>query len=341
MGSAAQVAPRLRLAIALLCGLVAGSYAQFGAGHWAKPRDFGQVLYAAHAVLSGHDPYQLIGPHLAYDWGCPLLYPLPAVVATTPLTFVSGPLAHGLFFTLAAGTFAWALMEDGYSPLLGFGSASMLFAAEVVQWSPLLAAGLVVAPLSALWIAKPTIGAALFASRPDRWRWAIGGGLALAAIAFLVQPGWLAHWLHAARRPCDPVTPYTAPVLVPGGVLALLCLLRWRRPEARLVAALACVPQTLLLYETIPLFLVPRTIRESGLLTALSWLGLSWLLHQHPTSAAHRLTLSGQMIVLCFYLPCTAMVLTRPNEAPARSGSADSAWRRWRSRAYRATTSTA
>jgi hypothetical protein len=47
-----------------------------------------------------------------------------------------------------------------------------------------------------------------------------------------------------------------------GGFVALLGLFRWRRPEARLLVALACVPQTMLLYEALPPFLIPRTIGE-------------------------------------------------------------------------------
>jgi hypothetical protein len=51
----------------------------------------------------------------------------------------------------------------------------------------------------------------------------------------------------------------------------LLALLRWRTPEGRLVAALACVPQTVGFYETVPLFLVARTRYQGYLLAALSY----------------------------------------------------------------------
>jgi hypothetical protein len=76
------------------------------------------------------------------------------------------------------------------------------------------------------------------------------------------------------------------------------------------------VPQTLLLYETAPLFLVPRTLREAALPTVLSYAGIWWLVHQPLLSAAHRLVLSGQMEVVLLYLPSTLMVLRRPNQGP-------------------------
>ena len=76
------------------------------------------------------------------------------------------------------------------------------------------------------------------------------------------------------------------------------------------------MPQTLLLYETVPLFLVPRTLREAALSPLLSYAGIWWLVHQPLLSAAHRLVLSGQMEVVLLYLPCTLMVLRRPNQGP-------------------------
>ena len=64
----------------------------------------------------------------------------------------------------------------------------------------------------------------------------------------------------------------TAPVtyVTAGGPLILLALLRWRRPEARLLVALGCIPHTTMLYEALPLFLVARRWQEGVLLAALS-----------------------------------------------------------------------
>ena len=111
-----------------------------------------------------------------------------------------------------------------------------------------------------------------------------------------------------------------APILTPGGAFAALMLLRWRRPEARLVLALACVPQTTLLYETVPLFLVPQTIIEGGVLWLGSWLVALWQsLHgPFPTDVA-RFASSGRAIGWLLYLPCVVIILRRPNvgEVPA------------------------
>jgi hypothetical protein len=63
----------------------------------------------------------------------------------------------------------------------------------------------------------------------------------LLAVSFAMQPGWVVEWRDAVRETsmAGGRVPYTAPVLLPGGLLTLLAALRWRRPEARLIATLA------------------------------------------------------------------------------------------------------
>jgi hypothetical protein len=308
------IGPRIALSLAL--GVIAAFVAYQHAAMREPQRDFTQVWFAARAVLHGDNPYALVGPGLAYDWPCPLLYPLTAAIVAMPLAALPQELANTLFMLIGASAFAWSLMRFGYGPLIGFASASMLFAAEAVQWSPLLAAAAVVSPLGIILAAKPTIGAAIFAARPNRW--AIGGAIVLTALALIADRSWIAHWLDAIGRNARTVpsaAPYQAPVTIPGGVLALACLVRWRRPEARLVAVLACIPQTLLPYEWLYLFLVPRGWHEALLLTATSWGALVWVLTHHSMNDFPRfITACGQAAVIALYIPATILVLRRPNE---------------------------
>ena len=308
------IGPRIALSLAL--GLIAAVVAYQHAEMREPQRDFTQVWFAARAVLHGENPYALVGPGLAFDWPCPLLYPLTAAIAAMPLAALPQEWANTLFMLIGASAFAWALMRFGYGPLFGFASASMLFAVEAVQWSPLLAAAAVVSPLGIILAAKPTIGAAIFAARPTRW--AIAGAIVLAALSLIADRTWIAHWLDAIARNArtvPPAAPYQAPVSVPGGVLALACLARWRRPEARLVAVLACVPQTLLPYEWLYLFLVPRAWHEALLLAATSWGALTWvLIHYSMNDFPRFITACGQAAVIAMYIPATILVLRRPNE---------------------------
>jgi hypothetical protein len=112
-------------------------------------------------------------------------------------------------------------------------------------------------------------------------------------------------------------TPYFAPIRSAGGAFALLAILRWRRPEARLVFALACVPQTPLLYETVPLFLVPYSITEGGVLWLGSWLAALWLSMAGPFATDfQRFSVSVDAIGWCMYFPAVVMLLRRPNVGP-------------------------
>jgi hypothetical protein len=313
---AASVPRQRRAALSVLLGLVAGAVTWQANVVKPWPRDFEQVWFAARSIVAGVNPYPLVGPGLAFDWPWPLLYPIPAALVATPLVPLPASWASVVFMVIGGAAFAWALMEHGYGPLFGFFGAALHDAAEVAQWSPLFAASVVVPSISALFLAKPTIGAAMFVARPS-W-WAVGGALVLALIAFGVQPTWIGDWLNAVRANRAawlPYHPYQFPVAVPGGWLSLLCLLRWRRPEARLVAALACVPQTPMLYETVALFLVPRSFWEATALLALSY-GQHAILQQllpPPQLAGEYLEVGGRLIAVMLYIPATVMVLRRAN----------------------------
>jgi len=300
-----------RVGLSLACGLLAAQLSYLRAASESRPRDLAALWIAARALLSGHDPYTA-SPGL--------LYPLPSVIAATPFALVpSASLACWLFMLVGASAFAYALLEHGRGTLLGFVAPGMLFAAEVVQWTPLHASAYALAPLGVFLIVKPHTGFPIFAAKPS-W-WAFGAGVVCVLAAFAIDPAWLTHWrasLALGGGHLGTATtgfPYAAPVLLPGGVLVLVALLRWRRPEARLLVALACVPQSLYLYDTVPLFLIPRTFRESALLVVLSYAVLYLMLRGGPyPDMAHQAVASGRLYTLLLYLPATLMVLRRSNE---------------------------
>lgn len=310
-----NAAPRggARFAVSVACGLLAGLRAYLITVSASRPRDFGQVWFAARALLAGSDPYAMIGPGQLFEWTAPFVYPLTAAVAAIPLAPLSSTWAPIVFTAFACGCFAWALMEHGYGPLVGFLSATVVFAAELAQWSPLLAAATVITPVSMLYVSKPTIGAAMFVARPS-W-WAVGGGIALVLAAFAFEPNWIGRWSQALleqRIPRAEVYPYVAPVTRPGSIVAILCLLRWRRREARLVAALACVPQTPMLYEAVPLFLVPRTAIEAVALVASSYVAMT-LMAVSDKGGFGATPSHWDVALFLLYAPCSLMVLRRPN----------------------------
>jgi hypothetical protein len=307
---------RIRALLAIAAGVLSGLRAVLWSVGEAKARDLDQVWYAVHALFAGRNPYAEIGPGLAFDWPAYFYYPLTAALAITPIAPLPRPAAAGLFAALASAAFVWAATRRSLAPAVVITSASAAVAAEAVQWSPLLGAAVGAPWLGVFLSAKPTIGLAVFVARPTRI--AIAGSAVLILVALLLEPTWPIEWLRAVRHTSlltPGGTPYLAPIATPGGAFAVLALLRWRRPEARLVFALACVPQTPLLYETVPLFLVPSTITEGGALWLGSWLVALWVSLAGPFSAdLPRFVASGKAIGWLLYLPCVVMLLRRPNE---------------------------
>jgi hypothetical protein len=312
------VPTRRRLKIALALGLLCGFRTWLVAAVAHGPRDFEQVWFAASMLLQHRDPYALVGPGLQFDSRFGLAYPLTAAVVALPLTPLSGLWASIVFVVIGGSLFAWTLMAHGYEPLIGFMGAGMVYAAEVAQWSPLYSAIVCVPAVGFFLAAKPTIGAAAFVARPT-W-WAVVGTVVLTAIAFAIQPNWVDEWRRVLAVPWGQpgaLAGYPAPITQPWGFLIALCLLRWRRPEARFVLALACVPQTPLLYETTPLFLVPRTWKQGALLVVLGYVVAIWVRYapQGMTMDARaRYLVTARGIVIGMYLPCVWMLLRRPNE---------------------------
>lgn len=279
---------------------------------WGRPGDFGQNWFGARSILTGQDPYALVGPGLAYDWPWPLFYPATSFIVALPFAALPQLWAVLAFVFLSCGLLAFAVTATGWHHTPMFGSAAFIFAAGSAQWSPLFTAALTIPFLAVAFAAKPTIGLALAAAGPPRVRqYALGGALLTVLISVALFPSWPMEWLANLRRAPHIVSP----LLRVGGLTILLALLRWKRPEARLIIALACVPQTGAWYEALPLFLVARTVYETMALSVMSCLG--FLLYYPLMDRGSDVQVNhdiGALIVAFVYLPATIMVLRRPNE---------------------------
>jgi hypothetical protein len=140
--------------------------------------------------------------------------------------------------------------------------------------------------------------------------------------SFALRPAWFAEWWSALAAP----TPHIiVPLTVLGGPFLLLALIRWRRPEARLLAGLACVPQTFSSYDALLLFLIPETRTQAlVLLTATTLVtGIIGYVGPAATYAATVHKFAALRIALV-YLPALAMILLRPNRAAAPRPNANS-----------------
>jgi hypothetical protein len=282
---------------------------------WTHPRphpsDFVQPWAAARILAQGQNPYDLIGPERPFEHQFLLIYPATAALAAMPFAWADTRLADALFIGVGAALLAWALTNRTLAnpQLWVFASFAMMVAAQTVQWSPWLTAAALMPWLGFVLAAKPSIGLAILAAYPSRLAILSAAGFTLVTIA--LWPWWIPAWL--ATLPS--VTHMSAPVMRWGGPLILLALLKWRRADARLLTALACVPQTPVLYEVVPLFLLVRTFREAALLLVLTGATGQIVLRVVPTSDYNTwMAINGQWMVWLVYLPCTVLVLLRPNE---------------------------
>jgi hypothetical protein len=327
MRSEAQTPARWQRALVaiLFAGLVAAYGRPAPSAPGAQPRytDFAQVWIGARELIAGRDPYVAVGPGRPLEWHTALVYPAPALVAVAPLSALPLVFAERLFVALSVGLLAYALTARGLWAVLWCVSPPVLMASRVVQWAPLLTAAALLPPLAGLAVVKPTIGLVPVAYRPT-W-WPVVGALALGAISFALLPDWPARWMAAlqerttqtAAQPAV-ATMYAPLVTQAGGVLALLALARWRRPEARALVVLACVPQTLLPYELAPLGLVALSMGEMVLLTGLACaarLALDIAIAQAGAEAdwATVFGASGAISVWGVLLPAAVLILRRPN----------------------------
>ncbi len=303
----------IRLAAAILIGVAFGAYEDaFRALLGSEPSDFAQPWTAGRLLLEGRNPYLEIGPHGPVPHQFHLLYPATAAMAAMPFGLVPLRLANAIFVGLGSALLFWALTRKTLRnpQLLVFTAFPMAVAAQTVQWSPLLTAATFFPVLGIVYACKPSIAIAYWVAYPNPR--ALLAAVGFSLITFLLWPWWPGEWVAQLST----VTHMSAPVTRWGGPLLLLAALRWRRPEARLLLGLSCIPQTPVVYEAVPLFLLVTTLREGVALLVVTVL----LGHVLPDSSTHPydewMSISGSWMIWFVYVPCLVIVLRRPNVAP-------------------------
>ena len=272
--------------------------------------DFAQFHFHARKWLNGGDAYSGGFPVMRATRVVPepFFYPFPTLLVVAPFALLPLGLAVAAFVGVSAALLAYAIIDRCPERLPLFLGPGFFVALVLGQWSPIVTATVLLPALGWLCVLKPNLGLAVTASNPAKMA-IIGGGVLLAG-TLLIQPNWPAEWL----RNLHSMPPHPMPIQVPGGFLILLALLRWRRPEARLVAAMGCVPQLMYFADQLPLWLVARTRRETMLLSGLS--GAAWVASLVTNIRAGRQPAfsSAPFVLVGVYLPTLVMVLRRPNE---------------------------
>lgn len=275
--------------------------------------DFGMIWFGARTMLTGGNPYELVGPGLAFEWTYPLLYPGTALVAGIPFAWLSENAASVAFIGVSSFLFSYGMTRQSWHLLPLLASEAFRQSVMAAQWTLVLTAALFLPWLAGLVAVKPQSGAAVLAATPRKGLKAAAiGSVVLLLVSLALIPSWPADWLALIQGRTDHMRPR---VLAPGGILVLLLLTRWRRPEAWLIITLACLPQTLASYSLLMLLTVASTFREAAALVLISTAGGyadPYLVTGNPTPDELYRFLANVEVATAF-LPATLLVMRRRN----------------------------
>ncbi len=264
--------------------------------------DVGISLNGMEHFLAGDSPY---GTRFS-------TYPFTAMLFMYPFTFLPLSLVAPLFLALSTSILSYAMLRNKENwRLLAFVSLPFLSALHSVQWAPLFTAALLLPGFLPIVLVKPQLGLVLLAV--GKWNGRILAATCIfALLSLLMYPGWPLDWLrHGDLSSYDG----RIPLLTGPGVLLLLAGLRWRDKRARLLLAMALVPQRLW-YDQLLLFLIPRSFGEQGLLVAFSWLcALLDFQGVWQTCNGHVQPSVWPMTINFLYFPALAMVLWKGSVA--------------------------
>ena len=318
-----------------LATLGAGAWGALLSGVFARREGFhGDFLawwYGGRVLLAGGNPYAsppAVAPFFVND---PLLYPFTAVVAALPVAPLPYLAAVVLFFGVGAGLLGYAVARYRPHAWPLFVGMPFLMAASLGHWGPYLAAAALLPAAGFLIAVKPNVGLACLVSRPSR-AMALGAA-ALVAVSLAVWPRWpVAWWVNVRAAP-----PHTIPVWSWFGAPLVLAALRWRRPEGRLLLAMALVSQTAMFADQLVLSLVARSRRDALVLALASLVGgVAWALGW-SRGGSHPALAGAPYVVASVYLPALVMVLRLPRDAEPGDGDRVPRWlAAWRGRAARA-----
>jgi hypothetical protein len=302
-----------RVLVALAVAVAAGGIAAVKVRQNGLLYDFAYTWVAGRAVLAGGDPYAAVHPGVMHfdNW---FMYPMPAAILGAGLAWLPLHAGSVVFVALAMGVLAFALTGESWNRLPILMSFPALWAMTTGQWSPLVAAAFLSPAFAWGAVCKPTLGAVAFLSRPS-WRFAWVAA-ATIAVSLLVLPDWPLRWWATTRK--APSINYAIPIAVQGGFLLALSALKWRRWDARLVLGMACVPQSMLMYDQLPLMLIARTRLEAIAFSLWSYVAPLAMRFVMETPAVDTkvatLPFLARVITWTLYLPALGVVLSRPNE---------------------------
>ncbi len=251
--------------------------------------DFQWALHLGHQLVAGRTLYDTPDEQ----------YPLTAGILAIPFLHLKPEVAAGIFWGLSSGLLSFGLTKHGYHRLLVFLAYPYWAGLLAVQWSPIIAASAFFPLLLPVTMAKPQVGLPVFLSRLTRR--GLIACCALGVLSLVLVPRWPLLWLEQAKH-----YDHFVPLFVLPGPLLLLAARWYRDRDAQLLLLSALLPQRWF-FDTLPLWLIPKSRREILWTAAISW-GAGILRWYHTPQS---FTQVGRWTVLWIYLPMLAVLLLR------------------------------
>jgi len=255
--------------------------------------DFQWAIRGAQHLLVRRNPYDT-----------PLeQYPMTAALFGLPFVRMSPEIAGGIFFGISSGLLAFGLTRQGYPRLLVFLAYPYWASTLTAQWSPLIMASAFFPVLLPVTLAKPQIGLPVAVTHLSR-----KGILACViwlSLSLILMPTWPLLWWKQLGN-----YQHFVPLLVLPGPLLALALIRYREGDAWLLLLAAMVPQRWF-FDSLILWLIPKSRREIVFTAALSWGAGIWRWYHYPSSFNQV----GRWAVIFIYLPILVVLLARKQAA--------------------------
>jgi hypothetical protein len=283
----------------LVTGLTASLSYWWQQSYWV---DFNPPLCSSRLLLAGEKPYEAC--YTIYDDQPAAAYPMTALVALLPFAILLGDfLAPALIWGAINGLLVYGLLSTGKPwKFLIFLSAPYWMCFAYHQFAVLIAAVALLPSLLPLALVKPQNGLPVILTNLT-WR-RVAGMAVFIAITFIVYPAWLGDWYSISGKNYDGIIPL---LMFPISLLLLAGVFWLREPRVRFLLLMACMPQRAL-YDLVPLFLLPRTLRQMLLACFASWMGFAtviWL-------GGHVRPQNHVLVSLVFvYLPILLILILR------------------------------
>jgi hypothetical protein len=285
---------RRRIAVSLAIGIASGLYCWYLLHRFHQgAADFQWAIRGAQHLLARRNPYDT-----------PLeQYPMTAALFALPFVRIAPDLAGGIFFGISSGLLAFGLTRHGYARLLVFLAYPYWASILTAQWSPLITASAFFPLLLPVTLAKPQVGFPVALTHLSR------RGIITCAVwlllSLVLMPSWPLLWWKQLGN-----YQHFIPLLVLPGPLLALALIRYRERDAWLLLLASVVPQRWF-FDSLILWLIPKSRREIIFTAALSWGAGIWRWYHYPSS----FTQVGRWAVIFIYLPMLVVLLVRQQRA--------------------------